>query len=207
MMRDVIPQSSTDERPAGRLARLPCELVLGSLVLLCLAFDVQAAPLMWLFEEGWWGAGGYVAVGAMLAQPALLGLWAVVGPQRAAIQCSRALILLTLVWWAHTLGTGAGWIRIRERRPLLVQASPYATTHSINTEDAFLTAGGFLGVFVLAQLPLAVARFVWQWRVSRPIPSSRYAPPQFTLRRPFCLTSFVALLLAPNRYLLHHSHR
>ncbi|HVC97850.1 MAG TPA: hypothetical protein VND64_29535 [Pirellulales bacterium] len=195
------PQPSTDERPAGRLARWPCELVLGLLVLLCLAFDVQAAPLMWVFEEGWWGAGGYIVVGAVLAQPALLGAWAVLGPQRAAIQWPRALLLLVLVWWADTLGERAGW----DPRPKVVFFDmTAASTYKIKAEDACLTAGVFLGLFLLAQVPLFVARCVWRWRVSRPVTRSHDARRQFSLRHLFGWTTLVALLLAASRYLLRH---
>ena len=187
--------------PAGPLVRWPCELVLGSLALLCLALDVQAAPLMWVFEEGWWGAGGYIAVGAILAQPALLGIWAVLGPQRAAIQWPRALLLLTLVWWADTLGARGGW---NPRPGTGAFDMTAADSHPINVKDACLMAGVFLGLFLIAQLPLAVIRYVWHWRVSRPISRSRDARRQFSLKQLFGWTTFVALLLAANRHLLRH---
>jgi hypothetical protein len=199
---DAVPARVRDgESPPGCLARWPCELVLGSLAVLCLAFDVQAAPLMWVFEEGWWAAGGYIAVGAVLAQPALLGLWAVLGPQRAAIQWPRALLLLMLVWWADTLGTRCGWNSVPIKT--FVQLSE-EFPNTIYAEHAFFNCGVFVTLFLLVQLPLVIARSFWSWRVSRPMASSRYATRQFSLWHLFGWTTLVAVLLAATRYLLRH---
>ncbi|HUY32448.1 MAG TPA: hypothetical protein VMV69_06675 [Pirellulales bacterium] len=183
------------------------ELVLGLLVLLCLAFDVQAAPLMWVFEEGWWGGGGYVAAGIVLAQPALLALWAVLGPRRAAIQWPRAMLLLILIWWADTLGARSGWRPAPpapDRNVWMGAVDATALDRPIDLENMCLVAGVFFGLFLLVQLPLLVARHVWSWRVSRPAGSSRYARGQFSLRRVFAWTTLVAVLLAASRYLLRH---
>jgi hypothetical protein len=173
---------------------------MGLLVIICLALDVQAAPVMRLLEEGWWGPARYVAVGAILAQPALLGIWAVLGPQRAGIRWICALALVMLVWWADLLGTGGGWDSGRVRF-LDADLDPNAPVE-LDVAEALFMLGVFIGLLLLVQLPLGVARWCWHWRVLRPHAPARHSPHQFSLRQVLGWTAFLAMLLGASRYLL-----
>jgi hypothetical protein len=193
------PPANSDRpgRPAATwLARWPFELVMGVVVVVCLALDVQAAPVLWVLKEGWWGPVAYVAVGSILAQPALLGVWAVLGPQRAAIRWSCSLTLEALVWWADLLGEGGGWSPNRSQ--------DQRDSNVIHAEDAAFMLGVFVGLFLAVQIPLGVARRFWQWRVRRPAIATERGSRQFSLRQVLGWTAFLAILLGASRYLVLH---
>jgi hypothetical protein len=186
-----------DDQPARRAARLrdwlsgvPIQLVLGLQILAYLAFDVAAAPSNDVLSEGWWSEWKFISIGAFLAQPALLAIWAVLGPQRGVVQWPRALVLLLLVWWADTLGrySWRPWGRFDAYDTLL--------------SEVVLILGVCLSLWLVLQVPMVICRSVWSWRVSRPVRASRFTPRQFGLRHIFAWTAFLALFLGVSRYLL-----
>lgn len=119
-------------------------ILLGALVVLQLAGAVLA-PLGASSDDSWWAVLEWGAMGATLAPPTLLAMWAVFGPQRAAVR----LPLTTWLVGACGLCVAAG-----------------AALDGGEVDDRGLFIGGvWLLTFIVAQLPLWLLRAVRGWRL------------------------------------------
>jgi uncharacterized protein YjbI with pentapeptide repeats len=145
-------QRSTRDARRRRGVILPAgqRLVLFTLfVLLLAAFNVLLPPLNGEpsgsgFRSQAWGIG---RLGFMLGQPALLGLWAALGPQRLAVRLPGALLLALLFAYTMLLAeiwTGDGFAR---------------------AESLWETPILGVGLFVVVQLPFWALRRWRGWRL------------------------------------------
>ena len=169
-------------------------ILLGSL----LAAEFAVAALMplgvdeWdLFPEPLWLA----LLGAVIAQPALLAIWATFGPQRAAVR-------LPLVCWLAAAGCLSVSLAVNQNAGEI-------------TFEALLVGGVWLAAFAVLQPPLWLVKAVRRWRLTRPASDAAIAMPhldagfaaaakstsQFSLRAMFGWILAVALLLGGFRAL------
>ncbi|HEX7449152.1 MAG TPA: hypothetical protein VF306_16480 [Pirellulales bacterium] len=124
------------------LAGAQVAAIFGLLLLLQIAFGVLAP---WGISLGsWWDYAHMLTLGASLAPPTLLALWAVLGPQPIAVRLPLTLWLATILYLA--IGYG-------EKR------------NGGNAADGLLFVTAWLTAFMLIQMPLWLLRAIRRWRV------------------------------------------
>lgn len=118
-------------------------LLFGLLLLLQITCGVLAPWGVSLGSS--WDYVHMATMGASLAPPTLLALWAVFGPQRVAVRLPLALWLTTIMYLATAYG---------EKR------------NSGELTNGLLVGTAWLATFLLIQLPLWLLRAVRRWRLT-----------------------------------------
>ncbi|HJT36449.1 MAG TPA: hypothetical protein VJ783_30785 [Pirellulales bacterium] len=124
-------------------------LLFSLLLLLQLGFGVLTP--IGISLGSWWDHVHMAIMGATLAPPTLLALWAVFGPQRLAVRLPLTLWLTTVCYLAIAYG---------EKR------NNGQATIGLELGTAWLLA------FVITQIPLWLLRAVRRWRLIAPVAAS-----------------------------------
>lgn len=124
-------------------------LLFSLLLLLQLGFGVLTP--IGISLGSWWDYVHMAIMGATLAPPTLLALWAVFGPQRLAVRLPLTLWLTTVCYLAIAYG---------EKR------NNGQATIGLDLGTAWLLA------FVIPQIPLWLLRAVRRWRLIAPVATS-----------------------------------
>ncbi|HEV3345101.1 MAG TPA: hypothetical protein VG125_32290, partial [Pirellulales bacterium] len=164
------------------MSRTQVRVVIGLVIALHVALGLFFAPIGALdIEAETWLDRGYVACGAIVAQPVLLALWAALAPQPLAVRLPRAFELSALVCLALACG---GTLNMGARMG-----------------GALETALVWGAIFSTALAALSLPRF-FGWRIASEGDGDRMeSRNQFTLRRLLGWTLRVSFLAAALRWL------
>jgi len=141
----------------------PKWIAAGAVVFVFLAFDFAAPPPLTGLTDNWLVAA--IGFGICIGQINLIATWAALGPGNIMVRLPWSILLSVLMWDSLVLGNRA-------------------INNSYSLSDAAFLGCILLVAIIAAQLPLWIARGVFQWRLVGSIAETsvdRKGPLQFCL--------------------------